>query len=192
MATTLVEVPPRETLNDRLYEIVHGEVKEKNVGTRQNLIAFRIGRFLAQFDVDEKDGHAVIENLFLLDEPSNLQRRPDFAFVSRERWPDLPPDTNAWNVVPDWMVEIISPSNSAEEVVDKVEDYFCAGTRLVWVIYPNLQKVYVYTSPTDVTISESSEELIAAPVLPAFRMKVSELFVGIAVPAVDQTASPTP
>jgi hypothetical protein len=49
------------------------------------------------------------------------------------------------------MVEIISPSNSADEVIDKVDEYFRAGTRLVWVIYPNAQRVYVYTLPTDVT-----------------------------------------
>jgi Uma2 family endonuclease len=182
--TAILEAPPRpEGVDERLYEIVGGEVKEKTVGTRQNLIAFRIGRLVVQADPDEKHGQAVIENLFILDDAADLQRRPDFAFVSRQRWSTLPPDTNAWNVMPDWMVEIISPSNSADEVIDKVDEYFRAGTRLVWVIYPHSQRVYVYTSPTNVTICEAADELTAAPVLPALRFRATALFEGIAVSA---------
>lgn len=169
-----------EMADGRLYEVVHGEIEEKVVGTRQNLIAARINRLTGRFDPQEEHGHAVIENLFLLDAASNLQRRPDFAFVSRQRWPDLPPDTNAWNVVPDWMVEIISPTKMADEVDEYF--YFHAGTRLVWVIYPHTQRVYAYQSPTEVIIFKPADELTAAPVWPTFCIQVRALFEGIAVP----------
>lgn len=182
--TAVLEVLPKSDLaDDRLYEVVDGERKEKFVGTRQNLIAFRMGRLLVRHDPEEQLGYAVIENLFLLDAVSDLQRRPDFAFVSRERWPGLPPNTNAWDVVPDWMVEIVSPSNSADEVIDKVEEYFRAGTRLVWVVFPNAQQVYVYTSPTEVTVHKSTDELTAAPVLPSLSFAAHSLFEGISVAA---------
>ena len=182
---TAILAPPfrPETGDERLYEVVHGQLKEKTVGTRQNLIASRIDRLIGRFDAEEQLGHPVLENLFVLDAASDLQRRPDFAFISRQQWSGLPPDTNAWDVVPDWLVEIISPSNSADEVIEKVDEYFRAGTRLVWVIYPNSQRVYVYTSPTDVTIYEASDELTAEPVLPAFRLQTAALFEGIAVSA---------
>ena len=184
MMSAILEAPPRhEIVDGRLYEIVQGEIKEKTVGTRQNLIAFRLGRLLVQVDPEEKLGQAVIENLFVLDAVEELQRRPDFAFVSRQRWSELPPDTNAWGVVPDWMVEIISSSNSADEVIDKVDEYFRAGTQLVWVIYPTAQRVYVYTSPTSVTIFEAADELTADPVLPGLRFPTRALFAGIAVSA---------
>jgi len=169
--------------DDRLYEVVDGERKEKNVGTRQNLIASRLDRMIGRFDAEERLGHPVTENLFVLDAGSDLQRRPDFAFISRERWSDLPPNSNAWDVVPDWMVEIVSPSNSADEVIDKVDEYFRAGTRLVWVIFPGAQQVYVYTSPTEVTVHKSTDELTAAPVLPSLRFAAHTLFDGISVPA---------
>ena len=170
-----------ETGDDRLYEVVYGQLKERLTGTRQNLIACRINCLIGRFDPAEQLGHPAIENLFVLDAASELQRRPDFAFVARQQWSGLPPDTNAWDVVPDWMVEINSPSNSADEVIEKVDEYFRAGARLVWVIYPNSQRVYVYTSPTDVTIYETSDELTAEPVLPAFRLQAGALFEGIAV-----------
>ena len=182
--TAILERPIRPDIGDeRLYEVVYGQLKEKTVGTRQNLIASRIDRLIGRFDPEEQLGHPVIENLFVLDAASDLKRRPDFAFVARQQWSGLPPDTNAWDVVPDWMVEITSPSNSADEVIEKVDEYFRAGTRLVWVIYPNSQRVYVYTSPTGVTIYETSDELTAEPVLPAFRLQTGALFEGIAVSA---------
>ena len=68
-------------------------------------------------------------------------RRPDIAFVSFERCPaDLLPSTreNAWDVVPDLAIEVISPSDLAEEQLEKVLEYFQAGVRLVWVVYPTL------------------------------------------------------
>ncbi len=182
--SAVLEAPPRhESVDQRLYEIVQGEIREKTVGTRQNLIASRIDRLLGRFDPEEQLGHPVIENLFVLDAVSDLQRRPDFAFVSRQRWSELPPDSNAWAVVPDWMVEIISPGNSADEVIDKVDEYFRAGTQLVWVIYPTAQRVYVYTSPTNVAIFEATDELTADPVLPGLRFPTRALFAGIAVSA---------
>lgn len=182
--TAVLAIPPRtEAVNDRLYEVVYGEIKEKSVGTRQNMIASRLNRMIGRFDPEEQYGHPVIENLFVLDAANDLQRRPDLALVSHQRWPGLPPDSNAWDVVPDWMVEIISPSNSADEVIDKVDEYFRAGTQLVWVIYPSAQRVYVYASPTEVTVYEATDELTADPVLPSFRFPAHALFAGIAVAA---------
>ncbi len=186
--TAVSAVPPSTDMaDDRLYEVVDGQSKEKTAGTRQNLIASRLDRMIGRFDAEERLGHPVTENLFVLDAVSDLQRRADFAFVSRERWPGLPPNSNAWDVVPDWMVEIVSPSNSADEVIDKVDECFRAGTRLVWVIFPNAQQVYVYTSPTEVAIHKSADELTAAPVLPSLRFVAHALFEGISV-AVDRAS----
>ena len=183
MTAVMAAPPSTEVVDDRLYEVVYGEKKEKTVGTRQNMIASRLVRMIGRFDPEERIGFPVLENLFVLDAANDLQRRPDLAFVSRQRWPGLPPDSNAWDVVPDWMVEVISPSNSADEVIDKVDEYFRAGTRLVWVIYPNAQRVYVYMSPTDVTVCEATDEVSADPVLPSFRFPAHTLFDGIAVAA---------
>jgi Uma2 family endonuclease len=181
MSAVLAAPPRTEAVDGPLYEVVYGERKEKSVGTRQNMIASRLDRMIGRFDPQEQLGFPVTENLFVLDAARDLERRPDLAFVSRQRWPGLPPDSNAWDVVPDWMVEIISPSNAADEVIDKVDEYFRAGTRLVWVIYPHAQRMYVYTSPTVVTVYEAADELTADPVLPTFRFTVNLLFDGIAV-----------
>ena len=38
--------------------------------------------------------------------------------------------------------------NTAEEIQDKIQEYFDAGVQLVWVIYPRHRRIYVYESAT--------------------------------------------
>ena len=116
--------------------------------------------------------------LFMLLREKNLQRRPDLAFVSFERWPrgKPVPGTNAWEVVPNLAIEVISPTNSANEVIEKLDDYFAAGVQRVWVIYPLYGKFYDYSSPTSVRILTRTDTLTGADVLPGFELPLAELF----------------
>jgi Putative restriction endonuclease len=75
----------------------------------------------------------------------NLNRRPDVAFVSYAPWTtSVMAREPAWNVVPDLAIEIVSPTNLAEEIDRKITDYIQAEVRLVWVFYPDSGRVYVY------------------------------------------------
>ena len=47
--------------------------------------------------------------------------------------------------MPDLAIEIVSPTNTADEVAEKLEEYFRVGVRSVWVVYPRQRKVYTYT-----------------------------------------------
>jgi len=60
-----------------------------------------------------------------------------------QRWPkDRPlPHTDPWLVVPELAIEVISKSNPAEEMLDKIQEYFDAGVQLVWVVYPKQRLV---------------------------------------------------
>ena len=73
-------------------------------------------------------------------------------------------------------MEIISPTNSANEVLGKVEDYFACGVQRVWVIYPLFSKVYDYASATSVRILTRADRLSGGDVLPGFELPLSELF----------------
>ena len=115
-----------------------------------------------------------MEMLFVLDEARNLQRRPDVAFVSYPRWPDKKvPSTAAWDVVPDLAVEVISPTNSAEEIETKVTDYFAAGVQAVWVLYPETGHLHVFDSSRSCTVIQRSEEVDGGAVLPGFKLQRS-------------------
>jgi Uma2 family endonuclease len=161
---------------DILYEVVHGEVVEiEPMGVYETWIASRLIQKLVG---EEKHGRAVMEALFDFTKPLDKMRRPDVAFVSYDRWPrkEHPPRTEAWDVVPNLAIEVVSRTNPANEMVDKVAEYFHVGVQRVWVVYPSQRQVYVYTTPTDVRVLADHDELTDDVLLPGFRLALKELF----------------
>jgi Uma2 family endonuclease len=105
------------------------------------------------------------------------------GFVSYERWPrstPVPAD-EGWPVVPDLAVEVVSPSNSAFEIKRKIREYFAAGVRLVWVVYPDETHVECYDSPTSVRILDRSQTIDGGDVLPGFQLALTDLFEDVTV-----------
>ena len=176
--TPVVDAEISPDLSESLYEVIDGQIVEKMMGALEFRIASCLHGHLWTFVNAHGLGATDVEMLFLIDEAMGLRRRPDVAFVSRERWPiDEPlPSREAWNVVPDLAVEVISQSNSASDMADKVNDYFRAGVRLVWLFYPRLNIVYVYESASKVTILEAGDELDGGDVVPGFRLPLSAIF----------------
>ena len=120
-----------------------------------------------------------METLVRLPLPADRNRRPDVIFVSAQAIagaPAQPGSDNAWNILPELMVEVVSPHDVAEDVVERVNEYFAAGTKLVWIVYPTQRLVYVYQSPRQVRILGDADELDGGGVLPAFRVPVATLF----------------
>jgi Uma2 family endonuclease len=73
-------------------------------------------------------------------------------------------------------VEVTSPSDTLEEVEDKVQQWLASGTALVWVVNPKRRTVTVYSSPSQAAILAINDELDGGEVLPGFRVRVSEIF----------------
>ncbi len=138
------------------------------------LLLYELVTFVRQHGL----GVAEIELLFLIDRERGLKRRPDIAFISRERWPidRRAPRQEAWDVVPDLMIEVVSPSNSASEVVEKIEDYFRAGARLVWLVYPIQAVVHVFETSDTARVLRRGDTLDGGDVLPGFRLPLATLF----------------
>ena len=106
------------------------------------------------------------------------KRRPEVAFVSYECWPRQRPvpHAEAWEVVPNLVVEVISPTDKGKDILDKVAEYFRIGVECVWVIFISQTQVYMYESPTQVRILTRADELYGEPVLPHFRLPLTALF----------------
>jgi Uma2 family endonuclease len=120
--------------DDELYEIIDGKrVRTPPMGVFAVWTASRLVRFLANF-ADENLGRAITEALFHLPAPINRDRRPDVAFVAHERWAKgrpIPLTDNAWDVVPNLATEVVSPTDSVEELEQKIAEYFRAGVERV-------------------------------------------------------------
>jgi len=184
--TTPVSVPSSspeslslEPPGDILYEVVNGRIVElPPMGSYESDLAFFLASALDHVVKEKRLGKVVVELLFLIDVDQNLKRRPDLAFVSVARWPfgKWVPEGEAWDMVPDLAVEVFSKSNTGEEILEKVGEYFRTGTRLVWVVYPRVRQVYVYTSPTEVRILPESADIDGGEVVPGFRLSLNRLF----------------
>ncbi len=171
---------------DTLFEVVNGERREiPRMGALAATVASFLVTHLNIFAWPRKLGFAVVEAMFQLQQ-GGTQRRPDVAFVAADRWrASSPPGDNdppAWDVVPALAAEVVSPSNTADEIEGKLRDYFAAGVGLVWVIYPVFRRVYVYESVTQVRILTETDSLEGGNVLPGFRLPLSDLFAALVMP----------
>jgi Uma2 family endonuclease len=176
---TAQEVAAPEVEPERLYEVVGGKIVEKPpMGAYEAEIASILVYLMEHFVRANRLGRVVTEMLFRIDAERKLDRRPDVAFVSHQRWAigRRAPRTAAWDVVPDLAVEVLSPGNRSVDDIAKVDDYFRAGVRAVWVIYPTLGKVYVYESPTRINVLTRGASLDGGEVLPGFTVPLAELF----------------
>ncbi len=127
-----------------LYEFVNDNFVEKPLlGAYEVDIASLLFEMMIIHVRSNRLGRVFSEMLFRLSTSPRLDRRPDVAFVSRERWPidRRAAKTAAWEVIPDLAIEVISPTNRTIEDARKIEDYFEAGTKAVWVIFPELAKI---------------------------------------------------
>jgi Uma2 family endonuclease len=167
------------------YEVIDGiRVEREPMGAFETVLASWLCHLINSFAVGRKLGLAVNEVLFVLDVHRDLKRRPDVAFVSYARWPEpVVARENAWNVVPDLVVEIVSPTNLAEEIDGKITDYFQADVRVIWIVYPDSGRVYVYQSPTQVTVLKRADTLDGGEVLPGFQLLIERLYEAVTKPA---------
>jgi Uma2 family endonuclease len=88
----------------------------------------------------------------------------------------MPAKENAWDVVPELAIEVMSPYDLAEESLQKTREYFQAGVRLVWVVYPEQRLVYVYDSPTQIRVLTTDDTLDGGTVLPEFQLRLDRFF----------------
>src|SRR5262245_38134566 len=141
--------------DDLLYEVVDDKVVElPPIGAYDVQLATELVIHLGIFVRQHQLGRAVQEILFDLGPTLQRKRRPDVAFVSYERWPRQRrvPRTEAWDVVPNLAIEVVSPSDRGDDIVDKVSEYFGVGVESVWVVFPSQEQVYIYESPSRVRI----------------------------------------
>ncbi len=169
----------RRNVRDERTELVAGELLRMSpAGAEHGVIAMRIGAWLLMFVEQHQLGLVcAAETGFLVGRDPDTVRAPDAAFISRERLGEGRPPKKFWPLAPDLAVEVISPSESAEQVQERLRDWFAAGVRAVWMLYPGTASVHAYRSPSEVRIFQRGEELTGGDdLLPGFSCAVSDLF----------------
>lgn len=103
---------------------------------------------------------------------------PDVSFVVKNRL--ILPLPKLLPFAPDLAVEVVSPSEKEVMIFEKARDYLLNGTKIVWVVFPENQSVYVCTLQADnklvVDILYKEMTLNGGDVLPNFSLPVADIF----------------
>jgi Uma2 family endonuclease len=95
--------------------------------------------------------------------PNTATRSPDAAWVSLERWKALSEEDRKKfpPLCPDFVIELMSESDSLHYSQDKMKEWMENGCRLGWLIDINAQKVYVYHDAQQPEVVPSFEEMLS-------------------------------
>ncbi len=169
----VVEIHDRE---DRLYELADGVLMEKTVGTYEAYLAALLVQSLGHY-VRENDLGIVLGADGMVRLAPGLVRIPDVSFISWARLPGRKiPRAAIADLVPDLVVEILSKSNTPEEMERKLADYFAAEVRQVWYVYPVIGQVRVYLAPDRHTVFNEQQTLDGGEVVPGFSLSLKSFF----------------
>ena len=158
----LVRMPPSRygasTIGQRLANRLGGFVEEQGLGSVTG----------------EQGGHTLDPR-----RPRETQVAPDVGFVRAER--DIPltsPDSaRAFPGAPDLAVEVAAPTQSRAALATKSRRYLAAGTRLVWVVWPQRRQVEVWRPGAAAPATLAGADLLdGEEVVPGFTMRVAALF----------------
>jgi Uma2 family endonuclease len=161
------------------YELVDGVLRCMSPASYQHgRLAMNIASPLDHYVRQQKLGIVLAaETGFRIASDPDTVLAPDAAFVRRERVEEVGDSTGYWPGAPDLAVEIVSRHDLYTEVVEKVDAWLTAGTRLVIVVNPRQRRVTVYRSLYDIAILSEDDTLDGGDVVPGWRMPVREVFV---------------
>lgn len=174
-----------QAADGRLYEWVDRTLVEKAMGWQESMLAGILLYWLNQFLETNNLGLATGADGFSRLFPDTV-RGPDVAFVNWSRLPQGVPAEPIPDLVPNFVIEILSSGNTRGEMARKRREYFHAGVQLVWIVDPRARTVAVYRSADNAMIADNSNNLDAGEILPGFKVNLSELFARL-----DQTPPPS-
>ncbi len=110
--------------------------------------------------------------------PNFATRSPDAAWISDERWNNLTEDEQERfpPIAPDFVVELMSVSDTLKKAQEKMHEYIENGVQLAWLVQPSSQTVFIYRA--DGTISkviDFNNKLSGENVLPEFEFSLKLL-----------------
>ena len=159
-------------------ELVRGEIIEvPTPGVIHNLVVGLMYRLIEAFASEHRLGLVFGDNMgYVLHRGPDTFRIPDVSFVAWEHVPETGIPEGSWLIPPDLAVEVVSPSDHADDVYDKAREYVESGVRLVWILWPKRRAVSVHIRDEKTGELGPDDELDGGDVLPGFRVRVGDLF----------------
>jgi Uma2 family endonuclease len=157
------------------HEIIEGElITLPPPKSGHSEVARRTNRVLLVLE-DRRLGRVYLEAGYKLSEDPPTWIQPDVSFLREERAKTTDAD-GYFLGAPELAVEVISPSESADDVDRKVELLLAHGSLAVWVVYPRTHKVQVYLA-NRTSFSRGIHDSLSLPdLLPGWELPVARLF----------------
>jgi len=110
--------------------------------------------------------------------PNGADRSPDAAWVKLERWNTLTPEQQKKfpPLCPDFVVELLSPSDSLKETQDKMREYRDNGALLGLLINRKNRQVEIYRPGAEVEVLDNPTQVSGDPVLPGFVLNLGSIW----------------
>lgn len=177
-----------EAFNQQPFELINGEkiIKMPNMFFHSELIR-RLFLALYNWAVAKKAGEVFTETTFIL--PGHYDsswvegsRIPDLMFYSGDRiehYKQENPDHRfkPLALVPDLVIEVVSPNDKASELGTKIDTYLADGVRLIRVIDPQRRKVHIHEPDNERVMQLSGEAILdGGELLPGFQIALPKLF----------------
>jgi Uma2 family endonuclease len=104
---------------------------------------------------------------------------PDLAIVQQGKIPldEQGEIANAFNIAPDWMIEILSPDQSATKVIKKILHCLQHGTEVGWLIDPAEKSIFIYHSEKQIeVVDDQDQELLVPGFAESVKLTASDIF----------------
>ncbi|ACK66054.1 protein of unknown function DUF820 [Rippkaea orientalis PCC 8801] len=102
--------------------------------------------------------------------PLGSNRSPDVAYIKQERWGKLTPEEREKfpPIAPDFVLELMSKTDSLKQVQEKMQEYMDNGVKLGWLINPEKKQVEIYRQGQEKEVLEYPQTLSGEDILPEF------------------------
>ena len=108
--------------------------------------------------------------------PDTISAGVDVALISPEQARDNPADTTLAVGAPLVIAEVVSPSDSIEDIAERVEEYLDCGVPLVWVLNPYNKTLVIHRPGDDALALDVRDTITGDPELPGFSAPVADFF----------------
>ena len=90
-------------------------------------------------------------------------RSPDAAWVRTEAWQAVSADDQAKfpPLCPDFVIELLSPSDTLTDLTIKMQEYIANGCRLAWLLDPKTETARLYRADGSVSVVKSFDETLS-------------------------------
>lgn len=160
------------------YELVDGKLEVNPMSAKSSRVGGLLSTRLQNY-CDRVPGWVFPQETgyrCFADDPNRV-RKPDASFIARDRMTVEDYEADGFiRIVPDLVIEVVSPKDIAFKVEGKIDQWLDAGVKVVWVVYPKQRRVREHRPDGTVHQFLESDVLSEPTLLPGFTCPIADLF----------------